>query len=62
MAPIQTVGVIGTGQLDNGIAQVFATAGLAVALNDISEGALHGAISKVEFKGTIEPRRNGLCS
>jgi 3-hydroxybutyryl-CoA dehydrogenase len=37
---IRTVGVIGAGQMGSGIAQVFAVAGFAVVLTDISEDAL----------------------
>ena len=34
---IKTVGVIGAGQMGNGIAHVCALAGLEVRLNDVSE-------------------------
>jgi 3-hydroxybutyryl-CoA dehydrogenase len=37
---ITRVGVIGAGQMGNGIAQVFAVAGFEVALHDVSEEAL----------------------
>ncbi len=41
---IKTVGVIGAGQMGNGIAHVFALAGYDVLLNDISEDAMKAAI------------------
>jgi 3-hydroxybutyryl-CoA dehydrogenase len=40
---IRSVGVIGAGQMGNGIAHVFALAGFDVALNDISEAAREAA-------------------
>ncbi|NDW54868.1 3-hydroxybutyryl-CoA dehydrogenase [Aliiroseovarius sp. PrR006] len=43
----QTIGVIGAGQMGNGIAQVFATSGFDVRLNDLSEDALKAAISRI---------------
>jgi 3-hydroxybutyryl-CoA dehydrogenase len=41
---IKRVGVIGAGQMGNGIAHVFALAGYEVLLNDISDEALEGAL------------------
>jgi 3-hydroxybutyryl-CoA dehydrogenase len=40
---IKTIGVIGAGQMGNGIAHVFALAGYDVAINDVSEKALAAA-------------------
>ncbi len=40
---IKRVGVIGAGQMGNGIAHVFALAGFDVALHDVSEAALDAA-------------------
>ena len=37
---IKTVGVIGAGQMGNGIAHVFALAGYDVFVNDVSQEAL----------------------
>ncbi|WP_460450726.1 3-hydroxybutyryl-CoA dehydrogenase [Alsobacter sp. SYSU BS001988] len=58
---IRKVGIIGAGQMGNGIAQVCAQAGYDVMLNDISEERIHAAIetidgnlSKLAQKGTIE--------
>ncbi|MCW3784615.1 3-hydroxybutyryl-CoA dehydrogenase [Defluviimonas salinarum] len=45
---VQTVGVIGAGQMGNGIAHVFAAAGYDVVLNDISAEALAAAMAKIE--------------
>ena len=45
---IQTVGVIGAGQMGNGIAHTFAVAGYRVLLNDISEDALTAAMARIE--------------
>ncbi len=44
---IKTVGVIGAGQMGNGIAHVFAMAGYEVTLNDISEDALKKAVETI---------------
>ncbi len=44
---IQTVGVIGAGQMGNGIAHVFAAAGFDVLLHDISAEAVTAAIAKI---------------
>ncbi|RMC36283.1 3-hydroxybutyryl-CoA dehydrogenase [Paracoccus alkanivorans] len=45
---IQKVGVIGAGQMGNGIAHVFALAGYDVLLNDISQDALDKAIALID--------------
>nr|WP_111299728.1 3-hydroxybutyryl-CoA dehydrogenase [Paracoccus saliphilus] len=45
---IQSVGVIGAGQMGNGIAHVFAVAGYDVVLTDISQEALDKAISLID--------------
>ena len=44
---IQSVGVIGAGQMGNGIAHVFALAGFDVQLHDISAEAVATAIEKI---------------
>ncbi len=44
---IQSVGVIGAGQMGNGIAHVFATAGFNVLLHDISPEAVTAALAKI---------------
>jgi len=45
---IDTIGVIGAGQMGNGIAHVAAFAGYRVVLNDISEPALQRARATIE--------------
>ena len=45
---IQTIGVIGAGQMGNGIAHVAALAGYNVALNDIDEARINAALSTIE--------------
>ncbi len=45
---IKKVGVIGAGQMGNGIAHVFALAGYDVLMNDISREALDSAISLID--------------
>ena len=44
---ISSVGIIGAGQMGNGIAHVFALAGYDVVLNDISEESLQKALATV---------------
>jgi 3-hydroxybutyryl-CoA dehydrogenase len=48
MANIQTVGIVGAGQMGNGIAHVFALAGYDVLLSDISQASLDKAIATVD--------------
>jgi 3-hydroxybutyryl-CoA dehydrogenase len=48
MADIRTVGIVGAGQMGNGIAHVFALAGYDVLLNDISQTSLDTALQTVE--------------
>ena len=57
---IRTIGVVGAGQMGNGIAQVAATSGFTVLLNDVSEAALdrglatiHKSLSRIVSKGAI---------
>ena len=45
---ISSVGVVGAGQMGNGIAHVFALAGFDVVLNDIDRGAIERALKLVE--------------
>ncbi|WP_299900565.1 3-hydroxybutyryl-CoA dehydrogenase [uncultured Ruegeria sp.] len=45
---VKSVGVIGAGQMGNGIAHVMALAGYDVLLNDVSQDALDSAISIIE--------------
>ncbi|MBC7137818.1 MAG: 3-hydroxybutyryl-CoA dehydrogenase [Defluviimonas sp.] len=45
---IQTVGIVGAGQMGNGIAHVFALAGFDVLLTDISREALESAVALID--------------
>lgn len=45
---IQTIGIIGAGQMGNGIAQVFALAGLEVYINDISADKINAGLATVD--------------
>ena len=45
---IRTVGIVGAGQMGNGIAHVFALAGYDVLLNDISADSLASAVALIE--------------
>lgn len=44
---IKTIGVVGAGQMGNGIAHVMALAGYEVRLNDISQDSLDAAIARI---------------
>lgn len=45
---VSTVGVIGAGQMGNGIAHVMATAGYDVQLNDVNPDALEAALGAIK--------------
>ncbi len=45
---IRSVGVVGAGQMGNGIAHVFALAGYDVTMSDISDAALEKAIATID--------------
>jgi 3-hydroxybutyryl-CoA dehydrogenase len=47
MMAVETVGVVGAGQMGNGIAHVMALAGYDVVLNDIDQGALGKALDTI---------------
>ena len=44
---IQTIGIVGAGQMGNGIAHVMALAGYDVLLNDVSAEALQKAVDTI---------------
>ena len=48
MAEIKTIGVVGAGQMGNGIAHVCALAGYDVILSDISQDALDAGVTTIE--------------
>jgi len=45
---VKKIGIVGSGQMGNGIAHVFALAGFPVILNDISQDQLDKAIKTIE--------------
>src|SRR3954464_13248240 len=47
MASIKKIGVIGAGQMGNGIAHVAALAGMDVLLNDISTDRIHAGLGTI---------------
>jgi 3-hydroxybutyryl-CoA dehydrogenase len=58
---IQTVGVIGAGQMGNGIAHVLSQSGYTVLLNDVNQDALERAIERVR-KNMDRQLRGGKIS
>jgi 3-hydroxybutyryl-CoA dehydrogenase len=58
MAEIRTVGVIGAGQMGNGIAHVSALAGYEVVLTDVSEAALAKGLAAIEANMTRQVARH----
>ena len=44
---IETIGIVGAGQMGNGIAHVMALAGYEVRLNDISQDSLDAAMARI---------------
>ncbi len=48
MVEIQSIGIVGAGQMGNGIAHVAACAGFDVKLTDISQDALDRAVATIE--------------
>jgi len=57
MAGIKTVGVIGAGQMGNGIAHICSLAGYNVVLNDISDDALTAGLATIEKNMTRQLAR-----
>jgi len=53
---IQTIGIVGAGQMGNGIAHVMALAGYDVKLTDVSEDALRAAVEIID--GNLERQVN----
>ncbi|MEQ8557840.1 MAG: 3-hydroxybutyryl-CoA dehydrogenase [Henriciella sp.] len=58
MSNIGTVGVVGAGQMGNGIAHVCALAGYDVHLNDVSDEALSRGIETIEANMTRQVSRS----
>ncbi len=57
---IDTVGVIGAGQMGAGIAQVAALAGMSVLLNDVSEERVHAALATINGHLSRQVQRGQL--
>ncbi len=55
---IQTVGVIGAGQMGNGIAHVCALAGYSVSLNDVSPDRIKAGIATINGNMTRQVAKN----
>ena len=58
---IQTVGVIGAGQMGNGIAHVLSQSGYSVLLNDVNQDALERAVQRIR-KNMDRQLRSGKIS
>ena len=54
---IETIGVVGAGQMGSGIAHVAAQAGYRVILTDISESALEKGLSSIRNSGLSSLQR-----
>ncbi|MBV8441059.1 MAG: 3-hydroxybutyryl-CoA dehydrogenase, partial [Hyphomicrobiales bacterium] len=57
---IDTVGVIGAGQMGAGIAQVAAQAGMSVYLNDVAEERVHAALATINGHLSRQVQRGQL--
>ena len=57
---IQSVGIVGAGQMGNGIAHVFAVAGFDVRLTDISQDALTNAVALIDRNLARQVQREKL--
>lgn len=57
---INRVGVVGAGQMGNGIAHVLAVAGYDVLMTDISQSALDGALALIDRNLTRQVQREKL--
>jgi 3-hydroxybutyryl-CoA dehydrogenase len=68
-ADVQRVVVIGGGQMGNGIAQVFASAGREVTISDVAQGRLDAArksieksVGRLHAKGVLTDEQAGWCA
>ena len=57
---VQTVGIIGAGQMGNGIAHVFALAGYDVLMTDISQEAMDKALALIDRNLERQVSRNKI--
>ena len=58
---IKSVGVIGAGQMGNGIAHVVSLAGYDVSINDIEEARYHAAIETIRKNMTRQVTRGSIA-
>ena len=58
---IKTVGVIGAGQMGNGIAHVCALAGLDVRINDLSEDRIHAGLATINGNMARQVAREAIA-
>ena len=59
---IHSIGVIGAGQMGNGIAHVMAVAGYDVVMTDISEEALQAAVARIDKNMDRQVGRNMISA
>ena len=59
---IAKVGVIGAGQMGKGVAQVCAASGFVVALNDVSEERLKGAVAEIDSAFAKQEERGQITA
>jgi len=59
---IKTVGIVGAGQMGNGIAHVMSLAGYDVMLNDVSDDALKAGISVIDRNLERQVKRDKITS
>ncbi|MCK8463891.1 3-hydroxybutyryl-CoA dehydrogenase [Aliiroseovarius sp. S1339] len=59
---IETIGIVGAGQMGNGIAHVMALAGYEVRLNDISQDSLDAAVARIAKNMERQVAREAITS
>lgn len=59
---VQRVGIIGAGQMGNGIAHVFALAGYEVIMNDINADALTAAVQRIDKNMDRQVSRDAISA
>ncbi|MCK0140463.1 3-hydroxybutyryl-CoA dehydrogenase [Aliiroseovarius sp. F47248L] len=59
---IETIGIVGAGQMGNGIAHVMALAGYEVRLNDISQDSLDAAMARIAKNMERQVAREAISS
>ena len=59
---IETIGIVGDGQMGNGIAHVMALAGYEVRLNDISQDSLDAAMARIAKNMERQVSRDAIRS